>query len=546
MDSSGKHPVSGKKDFSAESDDFNNRAERFKLIFDASPDMIFILSHNGRVLDANQAALDAYGYEHRKVFGMRFEDLLADESDIKNARKLFESVRRGNQVDYEWLTRTSQGRTIPVDVRIKSLKVSDDERHSAVVLILRDISLKHKADQAINSLARATHLMKFDEFLKESARSLAQLYGTRFAFVGRLLPDRAHVQTLVVWAGDQFVDNFTYSLEGTPCKDVMDLKMELVSDSAGARYPEDEMLIQMGIQSYFGHPMVAEGEMMGLVSVMDVNPLEVEEWAGPILGLFANRLAVEIARFEVSQQLQQSKDSLEELVEKRTRALQESNRELESFSYSVSHDLRAPLRSIDGFSKAVLEDYGDQIDEQGRGYLLRVCRATQHMGVLIDDLLELSRLGRTEFKRMSVDLCDMARQTMAQLQQGDPDRRVEFSCEIDEKVMADPVLMLLVIQNLISNAWKYTAKQDDASIELGSKHQDDETIIFVRDNGVGFDMSYYEKLFGVFQRLHRADQFEGTGIGLATVKRIILRHEGRVWADSSPGQGATFFFTVAP
>lgn len=544
MDQNRQNPSSETADFKIASEKFNSRAEKFKLIFNASPDMIFILSYNGQVLDANHAALETYEYEHETLFGMNYEKLLTTENSIKKARKLFESVKRGNEIDYEWMTRTRSGKEILVDIRLRSLRLSDDEDKSAVVLILRDISMKQKADEAINSLARATNLMEFDAFLKESVRTLAQLYGTRYAFAGRLLPDKAHVRTLVVWAEGQFVDNFTYSLEGTPCKEIMDLDVELIPDSASERYPDDEMLVQMGIQSYFGHPMIAEGKMIGLVSVMDDKPLAVEEWAGPILGLFANRLALEIERYEVNQELQANKDNLERLVQVRTQALQDSNHELESFCYSVSHDLRAPLRSIEGFSRAVIEDCGGQLDQQGKDYLQRVRKATKHMGGLIDGLLELSRLGRAELQRMNVDLCVMANDVITGLRQGDPGRNVIFKCEINKKISADPILMRLVVQNLIGNAWKYTGRESSALIEFGVKNEAEETVYFVRDNGAGFDMCYSDKLFGVFQRLHRESEFEGTGIGLATVQRIIVRHGGRIWADADLDQGATFFFTL--
>ena len=201
--------------------------------------MIFILSHSGLVLDANEAALTTYEYTHEQVFGMSYEKLLPKSAHIKNVRKLFDTVNRGADIDYEWMTQTSSGKQFSADIRLRSLKLSENEEKSAVVLILRDISAKQKADEAISSLARATNLMEFNDFLKESVRSLAKLYGTKFAFIGRLQPDKKHVSTLVVWAGDKFVDNFTYALGGTPCKDVLNLKVELIPDNAAKRYPDE-------------------------------------------------------------------------------------------------------------------------------------------------------------------------------------------------------------------------------------------------------------------------------------------------------------------
>jgi PAS domain S-box-containing protein len=320
--------------------------------------MIFILSHNGLILDANEAALAKYEYNHTQVFGMGFENLLVQPDHITKARKLFESVKNGAEIDYEWMTQTQSGRKIPVDVRLRSLSLSNSEEKSAVVLILRDISLKKKADETISSLARATNIMEFDAFLKESVRSLAQLYNTKFAFVGRLHPDKKHVTTLVVWAGDRFVDNFTYSLEGTPCLDVLNLKVELIPNNASERYPDDEMLIQMGIQSYFGQPMIADGKMMGLISVMDEDRLDVEEWTSPVLGLYANRLAVEIERFEINQELQKNKENLEVLVEQRTSELAAANNDLEAFNSSIAHDLRTPINAISSYCQILHAECG--------------------------------------------------------------------------------------------------------------------------------------------------------------------------------------------
>ena len=219
------------------------------------------------------------------------------------------------------------------------------------------------------------------------------------------------------------------------------------------------------------------------------------------------------------------------------------NDELESFSYSVAHDLRAPLRSIDGFSLALLEDCGENLNEDGKQYLRYVRESAQHMARLIDDLLALSRVTRAELDRAETDLSSIARSVAERLARAAPDRQVELHL-LDQLVAnCDSHLLTIVFENLIGNAWKFTGKRGDARIEIGATGQNPPTY-FVRDNGAGFDMSYASKLFGVFQRLHSAAEFEGTGIGLATVQRIIRRHGGRIWAEGEVGSGATFFFTL--
>jgi DNA-binding response OmpR family regulator len=227
-----------------------------------------------------------------------------------------------------------------------------------------------------------------------------------------------------------------------------------------------------------------------------------------------------------------------------TSELERKNRELEAFSYSVSHDLRAPLRSIDGFSQALLEDYAPQLDAEGRNHLNRIRSGAQRMGELIDDLLALSRVSRAELHSTRIDLGALAESVLAELRRNAPNRDVEVSVEPALMADADRRLMLVALENLLGNAWKFTGKRDGARIVVGKAQVEHESAFFVRDNGAGFDMRYSNKLFSPFQRLHSPDDFAGTGIGLATVYRVIDRHGGRVWAESAPGEGATFYFTL--
>jgi two-component system, NtrC family, sensor kinase len=224
--------------------------------------------------------------------------------------------------------------------------------------------------------------------------------------------------------------------------------------------------------------------------------------------------------------------------------LEAKNAELDAFSYSVAHDLRAPLRSLDGFSLALLEDYGQSLDEEGCQYLRYIRESAQQMALLIDDLLELSRVTRSDFRRERVDLAQIARTIAARLQEGAPERRAEFVIPDDLEVEGDARLLGIALENLIGNAWKYTGKRAEARIEIGAASEAGRRTYFVRDNGAGFDMAYAQKLFGVFQRLHSPREFEGTGIGLATVQRIIRRHGGKIWGEGKIGEGATFRFTV--
>jgi len=249
------------------------------------------------------------------------------------------------------------------------------------------------------------------------------------------------------------------------------------------------------------------------------------------------RKEIETAQAKAAQELAEARAAL-------TGELERKNKELEAFSYSVSHDLRAPLRGISGFSQLLLEECTDQLSPKVQDYLRRIHAAGERMGQLIDDLLELSRVSRSELKRRPVDLSKVAHTVADELEKRHPERRVAVLIEDSLMVDVDARLMRIVFDNLFGNAWKFTAKTPGARVEVGAAASPKGHTYFVRDNGVGFDMAFAHKLFGPFQRLHSSADFPGTGIGLATVQRIIDRHGGRVWAEAAVGEGATFFFTL--
>ncbi len=309
----------------------------------------------------------------------------------------------------------------------------------------------------------------------------------------------------------------------------------------------DSYLIPLDIHSMLDVPIHTEGKVIGVVCHEQTGEqrewtLEEQDYATSIAGTVA--LAIETEeRKRAEKELQEYRDHLEDLVDKRTAELGELNRELESFSYSVSHDLRAPLRAIDGFSRILHEDYEKEVDEQGKDYIQRIRNNTHRMGRLIDDLLNLSRLGRANLDFEKIDLGEIANSVISDLHSMHEDNNVRCHVSNTGPVVCDSGLIRIVLENLLGNAWKYTSNTKNPYIEFGVASDTDEAVYYVKDNGVGFDMDHASKLFGAFQRLHGND-YEGTGIGLATVKRIIGRHGGRIWAEANVNHGATFYFTL--
>lgn len=244
------------------------------------------------------------------------------------------------------------------------------------------------------------------------------------------------------------------------------------------------------------------------------------------------------------EELSHEEERLKQRVEERTHELEESNQELEAFSYSVSHDLRAPLRAVNGFSRIMLEDYNEKLDDTGQDYLHRINDSTVKMEALIDDMLQLSRITRTELKLEEVNLSLLAMGVVERFQYSEPGRKVKIEIEDDLVCQADQGLMAIVLENLIGNAWKYTSKKENAVIVFGHKEMNGSTVFYIKDNGAGFNMKYADKLFEAFKRLHGESEFQGTGVGLATVGRVIKKHKGKIWAQAEAGKGATFYFEL--
>ncbi len=310
-----------------------------------------------------------------------------------------------------------------------------------------------------------------------------------------------------------------------------------VADIAGDPRVGADRAAALGLRAALVVPVIDEGQVIGGISLFRREMRPFDESDERLISLLAGITAIAL-------RMQRLLLGLEDHVRARTEELRALNRELESFAYTVSHDLRAPLRAIDGFSLAVLEDEGERLGPEGREHLRRVRAAAQRMAQLIDDLLALAQVTRGELRSESVDLSALAREVVEGLRHVHPGRRVEVDIRPGAVVRGDPRLLWTLMENLIGNAWKFTRGRDPARIEFGWEETGGERVYYVRDNGAGFDMAYADKLFQPFQRLHTASEFEGTGIGLATVRRVVERHGGRVWAEGAVGAGAVIRFTL--
>ena len=457
------------------------------------------------------------------------------------------------------------------------------------IAVTVDVTERKRIEDVLRFLGQCGTGGTGESFFQDLARYLAQSLDMEFVCIDQLEDGLLAAQTLAVFHNGEFEDNVSYTLKDTPCGDVVGKRICVFQRNVRAQFAKDAVLQELQAESYLGATLwSAQGKPIGLIAVIGRKPLADTRMAESILQLAAVRAAGELERLRAEESLRRLNAELEQRVAARTAELAETNRELEAFCYSVSHDLRAPLRSMDGFSQALLEDFGPQLDAVGRDFLNRIRSNCQRMARLVDDLLHLSRLTRSQMRHQPVDLAALAQATIADLRQAEPDRAVEVRIASGLVVVGDPVLLRAALGNLVQNAWKFTGKLPAAVIEVGmvaanqesgfrvqgsggrekgpgfgvqgsgregaddqdkainaqSAMKHDGPVFFVRDNGVGFDMQYADKLFTPFQRLHPMDEFPGSGIGLATVQRVIHRHNGRIWFEAEPGRGATFYFTI--
>lgn len=481
---------------------------KFLHLLEAAPDAMVIVDGRGQIALVNTQFEKMFGWSRKEIKGQPIESIVPARYHARHEQhrtRYFSDMRvRPMGTGLELFGLRRDGNEIPVEISLSPLETEDGR---FAIAAIRDVTERQNAER------------KFRGLLESAPDAI-------------IVVDRAGVIQLVNSQTEKMFGYVRDEIVGLPIETLVPKRLRKKHVGHRQGYYVEAPVRPMGIGLDLFGLRKNNSEFPVEISL---SPLETE----------GNLLVSAVVR-DVTYRKKNEEDikKLNNDLRQHAAQLEAANKELESFSYSVSHDLRAPLRSIDGFSQALLEDFGQSLPPEALNYLERVRAAAQRMAVLIDDLLALSRVTRTPLQPRFINLSGIAREIANILQENDPERNVTFTIAPDLMVEGDPRLMRIVFENLLGNAWKFTSKNEHAVIEFGQKERAKERTFYVRDNGAGFDMAYADKLFGVFQRLHSVSDYPGTGIGLATVHRIISIHGGRIWAESGEGKGATFYFTV--
>jgi signal transduction histidine kinase len=487
---------------------------------------IFVLSAAGRFLDANRVGRSMLARTRAELRNLSLKDIVVDGNIAPPGSRATHPLRRGD------------GTTVLADISSQQLS---DGRMLCVAL---NVTETVRIETALQLLAESGPAQNTAAFAERCAETLAQAFCARHAAV--CVIDQSGTTAMILGQSPpQGGSAGGYPLAGSPCAQLTAERRSMYVAGLAAAFPTHGPFAACASGAYFGAAILnSTGAVTGVVEIWDEAPFAVGPGSQQILETFAHRIGAELERAAADRELRELTATLEARVAARTSELAQVNEELEAFSYSVSHDLRGPVRAVDAHASMLLTEAGAALDAGARRHVDRIVQASRRMRDLINGLLQLARLSHQPRYLQIVDLSQLATHSMELLQERDRERRVEFSCAPAVRANADPTAIGVVLNNLLENAWKYSARATHARIEFGAQRDGARTVYFVRDNGVGFEMQHARRLFKPFQRLHAQGEYAGMGIGLATVERLIRRVGGRVWAESAPEQGATFYFTL--
>jgi PAS domain S-box-containing protein len=533
--------------------------DRFRTMANSMPQLAWIARADGYIFWYNQRWYEYTGTTPEQMEGWDWQSVHDPAVLPKVMENWTGAISSAQPFEMEFPLRGADGQFRTFLTRVQPLK----DAAGRVVQWFgtnTDVEVLKRAEQAIRQSEEYFH------FLNDLAEATRPLAGPAqiMAVTARMLGEHLHASRCayadVEKDGEQFtilhdytdgcastVGSYKLSLFGARAVATLHSRQTLIIRSVAAELLPGEgadMFNAIGIQAIITCPLVKDGGLRAMMAVHQTTPRDWQPDEVSIVQEVVERCWATIERRTAEDKLHQLNTELEQRVIERTQQFEAANKELEAFSYSVSHDLRSPLRTMDGFSQALVEDYGPQLPEEGRRYLQTIREGAQRMGALIDDLLEFARLSQQALKKQTVDMDMLLRTVLEELDPSQQERQIEIRRAELPPCLGDPALLKQVWLNLISNALKYTRKCKPAIVEIGCARVNGANTYFVRDNGTGFDMQYAHKLFGVFQRLHRAEDYEGTGVGLAIVQRVVHRHGGRVWAEAAVDRGATFYFAL--
>jgi signal transduction histidine kinase len=522
-------------------------------IVETMQDPLLILDSGLKVITANRSFYESFLTTPEETEKKSIYDLGDHRLNIPQLRDLLEKVlsedKATSDLEIELELSNIGRRVMTLNARMINLRepyvktALDVPEHfdRLVLLALEDITERKKIEDAQLFLVQSGWVVSGEDFFKTLARYLAENLSMDYVCIDRLLGEGLSAETVAIYFDGKFEDNVSYTLKDTPCGDVVGKTICTFSDGVRHLFPRDVILQEMLAESYVGTTLWSSGgQPIGLIAIIGRKSLVNPQLAERMLKTVAVRAAGELERREAEETLK----ALNQELQSTASELEVAYKDMESFSYSVSHDLRAPLRIIDGLSDVVLKDYHDKLDDEGKNLLRLIQRNTKRMDQLVLALLEFSKAGRQEMLIAEINMEKMAALIACDLKEMFPERSINVDIKELPPAHGDIGLIRQVLTNLLSNAFKFTEHRDAASIEVRGRREDSENVYYVKDNGAGFDMEYADKLFKVFQRLHGLKEFEGIGIGLSIVDRIIRRHGGRVWAEGKPGEEATFYFTL--